>query len=164
MLDAAGQEKKSQGAKKDAAGHIFFPTGQGFFRFHEIRFLLMSRPSVLDDPASVEELSGQGCCGGKEDDTGDASDESGGGDPVGDQQKAEEYIDRPHHGPNAFCFHLIDVVSCVLLGFQQVSNFGQQNFFLGGFRIFLRFLLLVVNLVHGAVDDLYHPEHHQGDE
>ena len=42
MLDAAGQEKKSQGAKKDAAGHIFFPTGQGFFRFHEIRFLLVS--------------------------------------------------------------------------------------------------------------------------
>ena len=53
MLDAAGQEKKSQGAKKDAAGHIFFPTGQGFFRFHEIRFLLMSRPSVLDRKSVV---------------------------------------------------------------------------------------------------------------
>ena len=45
-----------------------------------------------------------------------------------------------------------------------MSNLGQQDFFLSGFRFGCRFLFLVVYLVHGAVDDLHHPEYHKGDE
>ena len=42
LLDTGDQEKKGQDAKEDAAGHILFPTRQGFFRFYEIRLLLIS--------------------------------------------------------------------------------------------------------------------------